>query len=653
MKKNKFFKIQYIGLNETVVFASAELGHYLRLMESGMEIAFAHQERYNPSAADTIWIGRDTAFEEKLPYVKDLALDDGIYINVGNEGGVITGTNDRSVLLGVYRFLRELGYAWLFPGKMGERIPRAFPDVLDIRICEAASCRHRGVCIEGAVSYGHVFNMIEWLPRVGMNSFFNQFVLPFTFFERWYTHEGNPHLNPVSVSKDDVAGMVRDHVTEIKKRGMLYHAVGHSWTCEPFGIEGNSWNKKDYQVPEESLPFLAQVNGKRGLWDGVPLNTNLCYGNPEVRDRVTSAIVSYCRQNPFVDYVQFWLADAYNNHCECDRCKDTEPADFYVMMLNRLDEKLSAAGLKTRIVFLLYQELLWSPRHECIQNPGRFVLLFAPISRTYSRAYTDDAIDVHAELDPYKRNKITLPRDVSVNIAALRKWQQHIPDCDSLLFDYHYMWDHFKDPGYMDIARVMFRDMQNLDKLVLNGMLSCQTLRAFFPTGLGMVLMAEALWNKDSDYNASVDRYFSAAYGDDGHAVLNYLNTLSSLFDPPYIRHEKSQVDPQKVKDYDAIETLLNTFASTIAANATEEKNREPWVRYSWNLLAVHAECCRILARSFKKKASGDQGEAEKLFKEAAEFIRSREMELHDVLDVYLFVSTMNRAVCGMDATFI
>ena len=64
-------------------------------------------------------------------------------------------------------------------------------------------------------------------------------------------------------------------------------------------------------------------------------------------------------------------------------------------------------------------------------------------------------------------------------------------------FDYHFMWDHFLDPGYYEMARILFRDMQGLHKVGLNGMMSCQTQRSFLPTGFGMAAMAAALWDEN------------------------------------------------------------------------------------------------------------------------------------------------------------
>jgi hypothetical protein len=296
-------------------------------------------------------------------------------------------------------------------------------------------------------------------------------------------------------------------------------------------------------------------------------------------------------------------------------------------------------------------DLLWEPKRETLKNPDRFVLMFAPISRTYSTAYADAPINESETLPPYTRNKITLPREVSANVGRLKKWQKKIPGCDSFIFDYHYMWDHYKDPGYMDIARVMFKDMKNLDKLGLNGMVSCQTQRAFFPSGIGMAMMAEALWNKDADFESAAEAYFKAAYGEDGPLALDYLNKLSVLFDPPYIRCEKPQIDAQKQKDYASIPEFLERFAGIIENNQREDKNPDPGLRFSWRILGLHKELCEILAKAFARKAAGDKA-AETLASDAASFARLHEWELRDVLDVWLFADIVKKAAAVAEPRF-
>jgi hypothetical protein len=43
---------------------------------------------------------------------------------------------------------------------------------------------------------------------------------------------------------------------------------------------------------------------------------------------------------------------------------------------------------------LVYVDLLWEPLQENIRNPERFILMFAPITRTYSQAFVPGSEDV-------------------------------------------------------------------------------------------------------------------------------------------------------------------------------------------------------------------------------------------------------------------
>jgi hypothetical protein len=213
----------------------------------------------------------------------------------------------------------------------------------------------------------------------------------------------------------------------MKKRGMIFHGVGHGWTCEPFGIPGLGWDDQIYHVPPESVQYLAMVNGKRELWHGVPLNTNLCYSNQIVRDLVTDEIVKYAEDHSATDILHFWLADGSNNNCECDECIKQRPSDFYVQMLNELDAKLTAKGISTKVVFLIYVDLLWPPISNRIENPDRFILMFAPITRTYSESFKPG--DTLPEIPSYERNKLEFPKDVDKSVAFLKAWP-YVGSCE-------------------------------------------------------------------------------------------------------------------------------------------------------------------------------------------------------------------------------
>ena len=289
-----------IGSDPTVQFAFDELVRCLGVMDEKLFLDRRLYDAKEEGKDEVLWIGLDGSVAA--------SIDDEIKIDIKAGAGVITGSNERAVLLAVYRALFEMGCRWVRPGKDGELLPKKDLDIenMNVKVQEKASYRHRAVCIEGGNDYQHVADMIDWLPKIGMNGYFVQFNVPFTFFDRWYSHRSNPNIPGYQLTQADVAHMWSLLEEEIFKRGLMYHAMGHGWTCEPFGIEGGGWVKYEKEVAPEIKQYFAEVGGKREIWSG-PLTTNLCYSNPKVRDIMTDAMVQYCKDNPKVEYLHFWL----------------------------------------------------------------------------------------------------------------------------------------------------------------------------------------------------------------------------------------------------------------------------------------------------------------------------------------------------------
>jgi len=557
--------------------------------------------------------------------------EDGICIRVSECAGVIEGENPVSVLIALYRFFTECGCGFLRPGRDGEYIPQKDSAAFSVDVCEEASYRHRGICIEGSVSYENVADIIDWMPKVGMNTYFTQFFTPYTFFDRWYRHESNPYLTPAPLSRETVDCFMADYSAELKKRGMLHHGVGHGWTAEVLGLPGTGWREEaDDSIPAGNEMFAAEVGGKRRLWNRVALNTNLCYSNPEVKRRIVEKVLGYASSHPEMDYIHFWLADDANNHCECEACRKARPADFYVDILNAMDEALTAAGLPTKIVFLVYNELWWAPETAKIQNPDRFTLMFAPIARTYSQAMNKDAKGC---LAPYVRNKITAPRSTGDALESLRGWQEMFRG-DSFVFDYHYMWDHCKDPGYYRMAQILTEDAENLHGIGLNGYISCQTQRSFLPTGLGMYLLGGTLWRGKTDFESEAVKYFAMTFGEDAEACRQYLARLSELFDPPTLRGEKKITDhPER---YAQIREHVEAFARVLEKHREEE---DPCRARSWEILRYHAKICVALAEILALMAEEKRGEAKAKWRALRDMMRRNESRYQNVFDMPLFVA--------------
>lgn len=589
----------------------------------------------SPTASQTIQFAAselETYLTKMLPSTSDLTFQlaassqeplDGFSVKIRQDGGEISGVNDRSVLLGVYDYLHHLGCRFLGPGKDCEVVPTISMQSIPADYTKRASFRHRGVCIEGADSRENILAFIDWLPKLGYNSFFFQFKVPFAFLARWYQHQGNPYLQPKPYSVEDAQKDTADLEGELKKRGLLLHKAGHGWTGEVLGYETVSWDQERSPLTPEKQAMTAEIAGRRELWQGSPANTNLCFHNGDSIDIFADLVVQYAKSNPAVDYLHVWLADEYNNVCECCGCRQTTPSDQYVSLLNEIDRRLTAEKLSTRIVFLLYQELLWPPTKEKLENPDRFVLMFAPISRTFEASY--DLSGPEVPIPAFERNHIVLPTNLQENLAFLRGWQQLFHG-DSFVYDYPLGRAHYGDFGYVHIARVISSDIKQLHKMGLDGYISCQELRVVFPNALPNYVMGYTLFDESADPQALIQEYFSAAYGERADQVLSYLNELSTLSSCDYLNGKGARTDPAIAERMEQISRLCQS------ASLDVPKDGSPLF---WEILQYHREYILALSRAMGALAGGDAQQAAAGWYEMRDLICKNEQKYQPYLDVY------------------
>ena len=625
----KFRKIRLgqLGNHETVAFAVEELQKYLKQIDPCLFVEILLVDEPNAACGDVVWVGLHDSF--KVPEVKDRVWDDAVVISVQNGAGYISGTNERSVLISAYRFLKELGCDWYRPGADGFRVKQKELDNITVCVEDVPSCRHRCVCIEGALSTENVMNMIEYLPRVGMNEYYIQFLLPAAFFERWWEHIYNPYAEDnEKLSPELLAGLLSKLEKEIKKRGIFYRKVGHGWGTKAFGMDATGWHADwEHNIPEETQSVLAMLDGKRGLHRNSPLNTQLCYSQPVVRKRIIDSFVEYCKENPHVDQPEFAVSDGTRNWCECEECRKLRPSDWVLKILNELDERLTEENLPTKIAIPAYHELMWGPTQEKPRNPDRIGMTFCPITRTYDRSYVDCQAE-QGEVAEFVYNKAEASEKIADNMAYLRKWKEKF-DGEVVLFDYHLMWAHVNDPGYERISKVIHDDMTYLPTMGVQGMISCQTQRCSFPTNLPMHMMARGLWDSNSDFETEADAYYLSAYGPDGKQVRQYMATMSkamNLIDYPNFEMPKEPV----CEDYEGLYRLIREFRLIIDQHvaAGDEYAGE------WKFLQYHSDFLQHYVRMYDLIGQGKTEEGKDEANKLCLLLTSNEPELQRVLDV-------------------
>lgn len=595
---------------DTLRFASAELDKYMTAITGE-----------KPEIVLSVDAGAFSGRFEKY----DARFDDGYKIDIRESRGTIVGSNARACLLGVYAFLRAIGCKFLRPGKEGEVLPSLSPAQCTHILDFAARYRHRGIAIEGAVSAENILDMIAFAPKAGFNSYFMQFRNSYEFFERWYSHKNNPLLPRESFDADEIQ---RAALKAVKTRGLLYHAVGHGWTAEALHCGVRGWERKDDCTVDTAL--LAQVGGERGFFKGIPSNTNLCYSRPESLRLFSACVADYAEAHPEIDVLHVWLADDSKNFCECENCRNTLPSDFYVMLLNRIDEELTRRNIGTKIAFLAYCELLWAPRKNRIRNEDRFLLMFAPITRSYSEKFSE-AVErsKHCAAEPYILNECTFPGELSRNLVFLREWKK-VFGGDSFIFDYPLMWEVNKDISTVALSESIYDDVSSFAEVGLNGEVSCQLQRVFFPHGLNQSLMGRLLLGEDPGKNYVYD-FLAASFGKEkAERVLPVMRLLRDEVPMRYFRYELPEVCFALAEKAENVRAEIGKLKEELASGRGGENGK---LLYMWSVFAEYV--LNALVPKMRGKDCSEQRE------KCLHYLQENEKAIQPYLDVCYAVTTL------------
>ena len=602
------YKIYKITSNTVVDFAAEELKKYLRMMMPRCgEISI----EYAPDAKDGFRLGLMADFGLDTSEALDIDLDDILHIDTDGENGIIAGSNPRSVLLAVYKYLTLNGCRWLFPGVDGEFIP--IRNVEATQFHKMADCRYRGQCNEGAESQQCMLETIDFSPKIGLNAYMIEFDIPKIYYDWYYNHfYNNENREPEPVNADTVLQWKRVCEVEIAKRGLQFHDMGHGWNAEAFGVSSvGGWNKDDENpVPEETRQYLAEMNGVRGLNNGVALNTNFCMSNPEARKIFTKCVCDYAELNTNVDYLHVWLADGSKNSCECEVCRTKTPSDWYVIALNEVDEELIARGLDTRIVFCVYSDTTHEPTCEKIKNPARFSMQLGAISRSYT--YSVEKNPKVEKITPFELNKSGRLDTMEEYIYHTNQWRKFAP-CNSFAYEYHFWKHQFYAPGVFSFAKRLQEDVLSYRDNGFGGMIQDGSQRAFFPNGFNYFVYASVLFDNDADFEELKKDYFSHAYGDQWRTVVEYLETIDKLMPQSYLECRHTAPVPPNFHKPEMEAQLLSVSEVCDKYDELFRQHRNMPYRVqtvAMRLLTKHIRFCRGFAACMAIKCIGKDAEA-------------------------------------------
>lgn len=636
------FKIYKLSLSEPVDFAASELKKYLRtMMPDCGEIDIA----YDPKATDGFRLGLLEEFG--LPNeAEDPDLDDIVHIETTEEGGILAGSNPRSVLFAVYRFLKENGCRFLFPGTDGEYIPKK--PVGATRYHKKADHRIRAHTTEGDPSLEQALAYIDYQTKNEMNAYGLSQI--FIYHSRYYSHrfnEKNRPPEPVSRSLVDQWQALCE--AELIKRGAILRLGGHGWSAQVAGLDpkdNHLYVQGKKEVPEHIRSKLAMMNGVRGLNKNNPHFTNLCWSQPELRSEYARFLARMAMENRQFAMLGISMADTSHNHCECEECQKLNPSDFLVMIANETDEILTKNGVKTKIFFSDYIDQAFPPVKARIKNPGRFAFQHAAITRSYTKSLTADS--VIPEPKPYVRNKWEAPRTVEECMSYYRAWRKDFP-CTGVSYEYHFWLHQFRDPGMLAISRRIYEDNMALKHYDISGCTEDGSNKSFFPNGFADHIFCASMWNRDLDYEAEMEDYFRHIYGEDWQQAKAYLEKISAAFDHAYMCGERSadpargdMYNPAHAKDLEKVKEITAEARELIMTHLAMPTRPQT---VCWRLLLRHTEWCDRLAEVFIEKCKGNNEESLALFERLIEDYGKYDVELERYFDFGLAVQSLQNVL--------
>lgn len=643
--------------HETLRYAAEELAKYLSMMDGSIssEIAVGGGMK---DAEGAVVLGLLSELGLDASDVADAMIDDVIDARVNALCGYIAGSNGRSVLMGVYEYLKSAGCRWVRPGEKGEYIPRREMGAHTFAMRKKADLPFRGQCIEGGVSFEHVRDTILWLPKVNANLFMIEQIVPYNYMNRWYRHTVNTRKDlPPEPPYEEYCRMEEEWERVIKRCGLQLHTLGHGALNEPFGVR-HMISGMHYDVPKETKKAFALVKGERELFGSSPFFTQLCMSQEWIREKVVQWIADYLEARPHVDFVHFWLGDNKNNHCECAECAVLPPSDWYVMMLNRLDEVLAERGNPAKIVFIMYVDTLWAPIREKLNNPSRFIMTTAS-ARTPGDHYSAERRA--GGVPTWTRNNYAIQNGFDLVLSFTDAWKP-IFDGPKFLFEYLLYTRHFADPGYMRFSRDVARDMKEIRVTGFDGVMSDQTQRAFFPTGLPVSILGEFQFDTSLDTESYIDAYMKDAFGAEWREAKEYLDEISRLFSPDAME-QHTDATSQDTGAEDALAKAASVIGNRAllpslarigeradAFSLTVERNlslENPCQAESWRILSYHTDYCKLLAEIYIALAEGDTAAANTKLDAMIDVLSVWEEEIHPYFDLVLFEQRTRQLIRG------
>jgi hypothetical protein len=160
------------------------------------------------------------------------------------------------------------------------------------------------------------------------------------------------------------------------------------------------------------------------------------------------------------------------------------------------------------------------------------------------------------------------------------------------------------------------------------------------PTGLGMYVMANTLWDATANFEDIAEEYFLGSFGEIGSECRKYLEKLSGMFYPSYILEKTSCIDKGEASRFKAIIEFVKGYEAFIEDNLMKEQECHA---LSFKYLKESAEIVSLYAGILEARANKDKKKIEALWAELRYSVQKEEKNIQRVFDVFQFIDLMDK----------
>lgn len=257
--------------------------------------------------------------------------------------------------------------------------------------------------------------------------------------------------------------------------------------------------------------YFSEYNGKRKYEDG-PVSGQLCLTNEDVYRIVSEKMFGNMAENPHMRYWDFSQMDTWINRgtgCRCENCKKLDDAEGSPMgslltFINRLADECAVRFPQNYISTLAYNYSATPPKNIRPRDNVIIKLCLMPG-------------DVTSSVSKPRNSKAETSKKIIEEWSAISK--------NLLIWDYNIDYHQYLMP-YPILTALKDNNDFYIDNNVYAIFHQLSRDKGGNSAELSAYVFSKLMWDRDTDVDKLISRYFGAVYGDAAEPMAQYYTAL-------------------------------------------------------------------------------------------------------------------------------